>query len=210
MSTATKTRRPPQKRGVARRKVLLEAARDLLSSRSLNEISYQDIADRAGIPLPSCYHFYSSKLELISALAEYLTPEYYDKVFAPYPAEEIETWQDIIEIFVQRSIEYYEVSPAARQVQLGPQTPAEVRLESQVRERKIGVRLQELVDRHFVLPEISDADRIFFNSVEIARLMVSLGQIEHGYITDISANEAFRAQIAYLQQYIPPTLKRRS
>ena len=82
-------------------------------------------------------------------------------------------------------------------------------LESQVREREIGVRLQELVDKHFVLPEISDAGRVFFNSVEIARLLASLGQIEHGYITDVSADEAFRAQISYLQQYIPPTLKRR-
>lgn len=200
-------KRPPQKRGVARRKRLLEAARNLLEARQLDEITLKEVAEHAGVPYTSCYHLYSSKQDFIRSLAEYLTPQVREVLFAPYPSELSEGWQDIIKLYIRRCYDFYKDRPADRQVFLGGHIPPEVRLESQTREKGDATRLKEIVAERFKLPRIRNIDIVFFRSLEFARLLFSFDEIEHGCLHEATAKEAAQAQIAYLQLYIPPNLE---
>ena len=55
-------------RGIARRDKLLEAARELLKSREMDEISLGDVAKLAKVPKGSAYHFYSNIVDVYASL----------------------------------------------------------------------------------------------------------------------------------------------
>jgi TetR/AcrR family transcriptional regulator, transcriptional repressor for nem operon len=49
---------------------ILDAAQDLIQTRSLHGFSFQDIADRVGIRKPSLYHYFDSKDAIAVAVLE--------------------------------------------------------------------------------------------------------------------------------------------
>src|SRR4026207_1976617 len=46
---------------MATREKILDAAQDLIQTRSFHGFSFQDIADRVGVRKPSLYHYFDSK-----------------------------------------------------------------------------------------------------------------------------------------------------
>ena len=58
-----------QARGRARRKHLLNSARQILNEKNFGDVSLQEISDHAKIPISSAYHFYGNKNALFAALA---------------------------------------------------------------------------------------------------------------------------------------------
>jgi AcrR family transcriptional regulator len=60
----------PQARGLLRREKILAAATALFASKPFDDISYNDLADHAGVPVGSLYHFFPSKLAICAALAQ--------------------------------------------------------------------------------------------------------------------------------------------
>ncbi len=48
-------------RGELRRKLLFDTTVRLLREHHVEQITYQDIARAAGVPLASCYHFFRGK-----------------------------------------------------------------------------------------------------------------------------------------------------
>jgi AcrR family transcriptional regulator len=62
-----------QRRGVARRKAILEAAEALLTEEGYDAATLKAIGDRAGIPIASMYHYFSDRHQVeIELLKRYL------------------------------------------------------------------------------------------------------------------------------------------
>ena len=74
-----------QGRGIRRREALIGTLEELLVERTISDIRYQEIADKAGIPLPSCYNLFANKLDLVQAVSESYGERYVEFVFAPLP-----------------------------------------------------------------------------------------------------------------------------
>jgi len=55
---------------MATKEKILDAAQDLIQTRSFHGFSFQDIADRVGIQKPSLYHYFDSKEALALAVLE--------------------------------------------------------------------------------------------------------------------------------------------
>jgi len=55
---------------MATREKILEAAQDLIQTRSFHGFSFQDIADRVGVRKPSLYHYFDSKDAVALAVLE--------------------------------------------------------------------------------------------------------------------------------------------
>jgi AcrR family transcriptional regulator len=195
-------------RGIERRRKLLESARRLLDSRELNEITLGDVAADAGVPKGSAYFFYSDIADLYASLQALLHEEIIEVLKKPL-RKPMRRWQDVIPALNARGMEYYNRTPPARQLQIGPRTSPELKLKDRQSDVAIGRLYEQHIDELFVLPEIADRSRIFFRAVEIADLMFTLSVLESGTITQVMCAEADRACTAYLESYLSPSLPRR-
>jgi len=195
-------------RGIARRKVLLESARALLEERELDEISLGDVAARAGVPKGSAYHFYDDIRDLYAALLAETEEELLAAQRLPIK-EPIRRWPDVVRVLIRRGVAFYDGNRASRQLQIGPNTPPELKLRDRRSDVILGAIYQEQLETFFELPPIPNLPQIFFRAVEIADLMFCLSVLETNAITREMSDEAARAAIAYLGTYLPEKLPRK-
>jgi AcrR family transcriptional regulator len=205
MSTRKSTLR---KNGIARRQQLLHAARTLLETRELDQISLGEVAAEANIPKGSAYHFYGDIKDLYASLLDSMEQELLEALDAPIRPR-VREWQEIVELLNERGVAFFSASRASTQLQIGPKVPTDLKLRDRQNDAAVGRIYERHIDSVFELPEIPARSTIFFRSVEIADLMFSLSVLEHGSITPEMAQEASRAMCAYLRCYIPEKLPRR-
>jgi AcrR family transcriptional regulator len=196
----------PQERGLRRRKEILTSALSLLGNHRFQDITYQSIANEANVPLASCYHFYKNKLDVVRALADELTNDYLDIVFDDSKYTAAKGWQDCIEIQVRSSVAHHNRSAAELQIFFSGDVPLALRQDALKREKVIGQKLWQLLKRRFEVPEIVEAENIFFRAIEIARTVLALDYQETGDLGEKSVIEAIRAVTGYLGNYLSPVL----
>jgi len=195
-------------RGIARRELLLAAARALLEERELDEISLGDVAARAGVPKGSAYHFYDDISDLYAALLT-LTEEDVLRTQAVPIIEPVSEWPDVIRVLLRRGVSFYNSNRPHRQLQIGPKTPPELKLRDRRNDFALGGIYQQQLQTFFELPELPNGPQVFFRAVEIADLMFGLSVLDNGMITEEMGAEAERAVIAYLGTYVPGRLARK-
>ncbi|NKB35695.1 MAG: TetR family transcriptional regulator [Gammaproteobacteria bacterium] len=198
-----------RKRGKERREQLIKAAYDLLCEQPVEAIAFIDIAKRAAIPEGSAYHFFSNKYDVFSALAEELTEEFIISLKRPFRKDQITSWQDLADQFVKRGIRVYRNNPPAGQLFLGGKTPPEIKLQDRLNDRAVAEAMLDVLNEHFVLPDIPNFQNILYYFIEITDLMLSLSILENGKITGEMIEEAQRAGRGYLSSHLPENLVKR-
>lgn len=194
-----------QARGRLRRKILLNSVRVLLADNELDKLSLGDVAEHAGVPKGSAYHFFASIYELYAELGRSIADEIREdqmRPHAPNPA----SWSAVISAAIERGVQFFNNDPAARQLLLGPKSPPEIKFADRQNDYELARTFEAQVRRHFILPDLPDLTILFFRAVEIADLMFCLSVIEFGTITPAMSEEAKKASIAYLALYLPPFL----
>ena len=198
-----------QARGQVRREKLAVAASELLNERPLDEISIAAIAERAGIPVGSAYHFYPDLNSVFAILTVRFFEELATVLGVPIAPEHAATWQNVIETVADRAACLYDRRPDCRQLILGGKAPAAIKLADRANDERVGQMVIDAIEQHFVLPEFPRRAEVFFYAVEIADLFFTLSQIRHGKITKELCSEAKNAAISYLRAYLPEHLPRR-
>jgi AcrR family transcriptional regulator len=196
-------------KGITRREILIDTAAELLDERSVEEISLKLIADTAGVPVGSAYHFYTNSNEVFAALAQRFGAELAAEVAAPYSEEEAETWQTMWSTAIDRAVALYKEKPAYAQLIIGGKASPEIKLSDRANDERVGQLFVGVINQHFDFPEFPGRHDMIFFAVEIVDLLLSLSVIRHGEITDKMAAEAKRASIAYLRTYLPDSLAER-
>jgi AcrR family transcriptional regulator len=198
-------RKPPsatRQRGRERRKLLLKATYELLCVRPVEDISFRDIAEAAGVPEGSAYHFFANRFDVFSALAEELSDQFIEAHQRKIPPTRRKTWQALAEHLVDVGAGVYAENPPARQLLIGGKTPPEVKQADRINDRAVGNVMYEVFAEHFELPETDEMRNAFYYFIEITDLIFTLSVIEHGGITDAMLAEAKRAGIGYLGTYL--------
>jgi AcrR family transcriptional regulator len=195
--------------GIARRKRLLAAARDLLGHRDLDAISLADVARAARIPKSSAYHYYGDIMDLYLQLTAVLGEEMFEDVRRPIRGSAPGSWIDVVAALVRRGAHYFDHHRAARQLLIGPKTPPALKLHDRQSDKRIARLFEEQIGARFVLPPRRARTAIFFRAVEIADLMFSLSMLEHGAITAHMTEEAINGVVGYLRTHFPAALPRR-
>ncbi len=203
-----RTRKHVQERGNTRRKKMLDAAEELLGSIPIEELSFKQISEKAGVPEGSAYHFFANRYDLLSALASDIAIRFGTRYQDSIPKKRVKSWHDIVDITVDRAVSIYRESPAAMQIWLSGRTPAEVRLADHVSDKKVSSDIRSVFERFFVLPDLPTEYDIFFHFLELADVLLSLSIIENGKLTNQMIEEAKRAGRGYLGTYLPPVLER--
>jgi AcrR family transcriptional regulator len=191
-----------RKRGRERRKLLLKAAYELLCARPVEDVSFRDIADEAGVPEGSAYHFFANRFDLFSALAKELSDLFIEAHQRTVPQSRRKSWRALAEHLVDVGAKVYADNPPARQLLVGGKTPPEVKQADRINDRAVGNVMYEVFAEHFELPESDEMRNAFYYFIEITDLIFTLSVIEHGKITPAMLAEAKRAGIGYLGTYL--------
>lgn len=199
--------RRTQERGRTRRAALVEASRKLLREREIDEISLTDIAEEAGIPKSSAYHFFSHVLEVFEAAASDMEAEL-QVYLEQFATDGCADWRQLATQFMGRGADFFNANRDAMQLLIGPKSPSAIKLKDRQADFAIAAQLKDQISSHFQLPELADTPEIFFRGIEIADLFFGLSVIRHGHITDEFNSEAARATCAYLSLYLPTVLPR--
>ncbi|TNF01894.1 MAG: TetR/AcrR family transcriptional regulator [Sphingomonadales bacterium] len=194
-----------QARGRLRRQQLLDAARLLLETHELDELSLGDVAAQAGVPKGSAYHFFDNISSVYAGLSAAMGQELLDDQLRLMDGP-INSWMDVVGVAIDRGVNFFNTHKAARQLLLGPKSPPEIKRSDRNNDYEIGRSFQLNIGRYFQLPVFPDRDRIFYHAVEIADLMFCLSVSDDGIITPEMCEEAKKVACAYLGLYIPAFL----
>ena len=197
-----KTHTAVHKRGVERRKQLLNAAYDLLCEQDIENVSFRDIAARAGVPEGSAYHFYANRFDLFTALANDLSGLFVTAHQKPIPQKDRKTWQTLVEHLVVVGAKVYAENPPARQLFIGSKTPHEIKQADRANDRKVGEVMFELFSRYFDVADSRELRHAFYYFIEITDLIFMISVTEHGEITGPMLEEAKKAGSGYLGHYL--------
>jgi len=197
-----KTHAGTHERGRERRQQLLQAAYDLLCERDIADVTFRDIAARAGVPEGSAYHFYANRFDLFAALANQLSDLFVTAHQRPVPGKQRQNWQDLAGYLVEVGARVYADNPPARQLLIGGKTPPEVKQADRINDREVSEVMYRVFSRHFEIPDSEDMHAAFYYFIEITDLLFTLSVIENGEITAAMLAEAKRAGVGYLSTWL--------
>ena len=105
-----------QARGLMRRKQLIEAGLELLASVPVEELSFRQVCEHAGMPEGSGYHFYANKYDLLTALAGTLSQTFIDSLSNVVSDGPPQSWEELADRVVGASVRelferYFELPP---------------------------------------------------------------------------------------------------
>jgi AcrR family transcriptional regulator len=201
--------RKPRARSQARIEAILAAARGLLASEGVANLSIYSVADRAQIPPSSVYHFFASVPALLEALTADVHRAFRACLQAPIDHAALESWRDLSRLVEQRMLAIYSEDAAARQLILAQHGLSEILQADRLHDLELGALLQQLFDRHFELPPLSDEVDVFALAMELGDRVYARSVQLHGEITPRMAQEGKRVVDAYLGLYLPPVLPKR-
>jgi len=178
----------------------------LLNKYGPSEITIQMIAEQAGMPTATVYHFFPSVEAALLAQARIYVQEFEAITDVPVPQEARTSWQYSWRWNALRGRNHFTSDVARMRLLLGADVPRDV----QTIDAAFNVRLGQLVAKQFeaqtVMPDIPGFADVCTNAIEISDTFWRLSFQRTGTITDAYFNESMRAVVAYLRCYLPEVL----
>lgn len=180
----------------------------MLREQHVDDVTYQDISRRAGIPLASCYHFFPGKMELFAALIDHMGP-WFVEVSVSALKPHAESWAEIHDRLVDTIADHYNSDLAFAQLFSAWKIPRSVYPAHDAAFQEAAERFARAIDRQFVRAPIENELAVFAFATRLidAALVASLEL--HGQVTPFFREEGKRAGRSYLANYLPPVLPRR-
>lgn len=205
----TASARKPRASSQARIQLILDAARQLLAENGVDSLSIYSVAERAGIPPSSVYHFFASVPALLQGLTADIHAAFRATLQQPVNHAELRDWRDLSRIVEQRMLDIYSADSAARQLILSQHGLAEVTQADHQHDLELGRLMHDLFNRHFPLPELPQDIDVFALALELGDRVYARSVQQSGEITPRLAEEGQRVFDAYLGLYLPPGLPKR-
>jgi AcrR family transcriptional regulator len=204
--TRPATPRKPRASSQTRIESILDAARTLLATEGVAGLSIYSVAERAGIPPSSVYHFFASVPALLQALTADVHAAFRDTLEQPIDPALLVSWRDLTRVVEARMLAIYRQDAAAQQLILAQHGLSEVTQADRQHDVELGNLLQALFARHFQLPALPEDVDVFALAIELADRVYARSVQLHDAITDRMAEEGMRVFDAYLGLYLPPYL----
>lgn len=201
--------RKPRASSQTRIAVILAAARALLAESGAAGLSIYAVAERAGIPPSSVYHFFPSVPALLQGLTSDVHAAFRACLEQPVEHAALRDWRDLARLVEQRTLAVYADDAAARQLILASHGLAEVTQADSQHDVQLGQAMRALFERHFELPPLPRDIEVFSLAIELGDRVYALSVQRHGQITERLAEEGMRVIDAYLSLYLPPCLPKR-
>ena len=194
---ATKpTRKPTRKPGIERYNRIIEAAEELiLDANSLQGITLDAVAQRAGVPRVSLYYFFDSIESLLDALYQ----RGVQKMVASLPqAPRAADWREMMLLYIDGVRDFYLSNRVEMILALLPVSLLSVNQVS----RDFGQSLFQLLHAQGLVPKTQKVLRACEMVSELADLVWRKSLIEKGTLTPAYTREVRRVVIAYLESVL--------
>lgn len=202
-------RAPSRGRGVLRFTALLDATADLLHEQAPDEIGLYQIAERAGVPAASVYHFFPTKEAAYVALASRCSEELLAVHRQPIEARLITSWQELYRIDARRAMDFYNGYPPYLKIIYGGYGGVDAHNVDKVLALSFSTSSYDRLNRIFHMPVIRDAEKKFEVRLGILDSVWQISVRRHGSITEEYFEESLKAAFAYARLYIPDHLEPR-
>lgn len=203
----TRPRAPAGQRGLKRYNALVDATAQLLESDDPHSVGLYQIAEAAGIPPASVYHFFPSKEAAFTALAMRVAEQLLEVHRIPIPADRIQSWQDLYRVDVLRAADFFNRNPAGMKILFGGFGGINGRDVDRAVTSSIACAAYERLDLLFHMPELPRAETLFENRLAILDAIWSLSVQELGRIDGQYLEESIRACLAYTHTFLPENLE---
>lgn len=200
------TSRKPRASSQARIATIIAALRRELAEQGSATLSIYSVAERAGLPPSSVYHFFASVPALLEALTSEVHAAFRACLQAPLDHAQLRDWRDLSQIVELRMLETYAGDPAARQLILAQHGLTEITQADLRHDVELGRLLHQLFARHFQLPALPEDIDVFTLALELSDRVYASSVQQHGIITPRMAEEGMRVFDAYLSLYLPAHL----
>ena len=190
------TRKPTRKPGIERYNRIIEAAEGLiLEANSLQGITLEAVAQRAGVPRVSLYYFFDS----IELLLDALYQRGVQKMVASLPqAPRAADWREMMLLYVDGVRDFYLSNRVEMILALLPVSLLSVNQVS----RDFGQSLFQLLHAQGLVPKTQKVLRACEMTSELADLVWRKSLIEKGTLTPAYTREVKRVVIAYLESVL--------
>lgn len=205
-SAIARPRRQSQKRSLARIEALLNAADQLLNERDPQNIGVYDIANLAGVPPTSAYHFFPTKEAAMLALAERYLRRLYEATAAPPDMSEVENWRDYVRDRYYKIVTFFNNNLPARKLLIGPAVGSDIKNLDINDVDRYSERWYSSINTYFVMPYIKYSSFKILNMISIQDGVWMTSYVKYGYISESFAKEGLRAVIAYLETFLPDAI----
>lgn len=199
------TTRRPRASSQARIDSILAASRALLAEQGVAGLSIYSVAERAGLPPSSVYHFFPGVAQLLEALIGQVHAAFRNCLAQPIEGP-LTRWQELSRVIELRMLAIYAQDPAARQLILAQHGLAEVTRADLSHDIELGKAMRVLFEQRFVLPPLPDEPDVFSLALELGDRVYARSIQQYGRITERMAEEGMRVFDAYLGLYLPPFL----
>lgn len=201
-------RRPQRDRGKRRVEDLLDATEAVLIEFAQDDISLALIATKAGVPLPSVYHFFPNRNAILVALAG----RYHRllRLIARAPIQPgPSSWQAMFERRVRDAVEFLNAHPAALRLFMGAGVSVEVRnLDLSGNTVLSNIRAEDF-RRHFHCDHMDGLDHWMAVCMGLMDGIWAISYSQRGSISEENLQDSFLAAFAYLRCFLPEYLKPR-
>lgn len=201
-------RAPMRKRGIERFEHLLDVTAALIGEHPEEDISLAQIAERAGVPLASIYHFFPNRNAALVALAQRFHRQIYRMAMSEGP-DAPSRWQDVFEFRIRRTAAFLNAEPAALRLFMGAGVSVEVRNADIAGNAAIAKKRAEYLRGVFHICGIPDLEKRIAISLAIIDGIWALSYSYHRSIADEYVDEAVMTAITYLRCYLPEYLEPR-
>ena len=194
--TAKSTRKPTRKPGIERYNRIIEAAEGLiLEANSLQGITLEAVAQRAGVPRVSLYYFFDSIESLLDALYQ----RGVQNLVASLPqAPRAADWREMMLLYIDGVRDFYLSNRVEMILALLPVSLLSVNQVS----RDFGQSLFQLLHTQGLVPKTQKVLRACEMTSELADLVWRKSLIEKGTLTPAYTREVKRVVIAYLESVL--------
>ena len=190
------TRKPTRKPGIERYNRIIEAAEGLiLEANSLQGITLDAVAQRAGVPRVSLYYFFDSIESLLDALYQ----RGVQNMVASLPqAPRAADWREMMLLYIDGVRDFYLSNRVEMILALLPVSLLSVNQVS----RDFGQSLFQLLHAQGLVPKTQKVLRACEMTSELADLVWRKSLIEKGTLTPAYTREVKRVVIAYLESVL--------
>jgi AcrR family transcriptional regulator len=204
-------RKVPQRqaRGRVRIEVILEAADRVVARKASTAVSLQEVAQEAGLPVASVYHYFATPQALLIALAQRYLLALEELAAQKLVHEGLKHWADIARFHALQAIDFYNAHPVAMRLLFGPESGGAIRAADQESALRVGRIYCRKLAQHFAVEAGPALEQAFAIAVTISDAVWSLSFARHGCIEAGMAEEAMRARLAYLRLYVGELVAKR-
>ena len=203
-------RKPSRGLGIVRFNALVDATEKLLEEYDPDDIGIYQIAEAAGAPTASAYHFFPTRDAAFLAVAERYLEHFLSLTAGPIEAAALRSWQDLLEIDSRRTMEFYNLNPSAMKIFYSGFGSTVVREADISFNNAIAGSIYRRMDFVFHMPSLKDATRVYHIGLAIMDAVWAISFQKHGKITSEYFREGVVACEAYHRLYLPAHVEPRT